>query len=92
MATAAAEGVSLILPESGRKPGSAVSPPRLNIPKQQEQVPGIGDDCLFSPGVDTPGHRISHNPIEVLKQQQTNEQDDSPRVSPGCLSCLKPRT
>ncbi|GLC46872.1 hypothetical protein PLESTB_000665300 [Pleodorina starrii] len=74
------------------------SPPRLVVPCSE---PVVGDDYLFSPGVETPGHRLAGKGFQDgapgPKQQQLQQQQqqqlvaDSPRPPPGCLPCLKPR-
>lgn len=59
---------------------SAKSPPRLQIPAQTQPV--VDDNYLFSPGVDTPGHK--------LPKSQPDMALDSPMQRPGCLglACL----
>ncbi|KAG2488610.1 hypothetical protein HYH03_012927 [Edaphochlamys debaryana] len=70
----------------GDKPKSA-SPPRLIIPKPEP----VGDDFLFSPGVDTPGHRLQHEKLKEGFGPSEDQHADSPKRPPvGCLSCLKP--
>ena len=49
------EAVKLVAPESPAQGAFRKSPPRLVVPA----TPVVGDDYLFSPGVETPGHRLA---------------------------------
>ncbi|PNW84122.1 hypothetical protein CHLRE_04g221850v5 [Chlamydomonas reinhardtii] len=79
------EAVKLVAPESPAQGAFRKSPPRLVVPA----TPVVGDDYLFSPGVETPGHRLA---ADKLKSEQETLKSESPRQQPGCLSCLKPRS
>ena len=55
-ATAEGEAGKALLEVPADVSRSAKSPPRLQIPAQPQQ--GMDDNYLFSPGVDTPGHKL----------------------------------
>eukprot|EP00195_Chlamydomonas_chlamydogama_P008372 CAMPEP_0202905562 /NCGR_PEP_ID=MMETSP1392-20130828/34899_1 /ASSEMBLY_ACC=CAM_ASM_000868 /TAXON_ID=225041 /ORGANISM="Chlamydomonas chlamydogama, Strain SAG 11-48b" /LENGTH=94 /DNA_ID=CAMNT_0049593709 /DNA_START=141 /DNA_END=425 /DNA_ORIENTATION=- len=91
MDTQGASDPPLLPPKEAPLPKQPKSPPPINVPKVEQLVP---DDYLFSPGVDTPGHRLNFDKkLEELKVELPDENSPVKKRNTGCLgACLNAKS